>query len=78
MAMTLSGALAPLAKVQKNLEKFVNQAQARISANDAELVSAKETYETTERRLTSANVTINAELDQATAVIENLSKLLGK
>ena len=78
MALTLTGALAPLAKVQKNLEKFVTQAQARISKNEAELASAKETFETTERRLNSANVTINTELAQANAVIENLGKLLGK
>lgn len=78
MALSLTSALAPLAKVQRNLQKFVTQAQSRVATNDAELVSAKETFETTERRLTNSNTTLNTEMEQANAVIENLSKLLGK
>lgn len=78
MALTLTTALAPLAKIQKNLEKFVNQAQTRISTNESELVSAKETFEQTERRLKLEHVAIKNELDQATVVLENLKTLLSK
>lgn len=78
MALSLTSALAPLAKVQKNLQKFVEQAQSRLETNDAELVSAKETFETTERRLVRSNDTLNTEMELANTVIENLSNLLGK
>lgn len=78
MALSLISALAPLSKVQRNLQKFVAQAQSRVETNNAELVSAKETFETTERRLNYSNLSLSSEMEQANAVIENLSKLLGK
>ena len=76
--MTLTSDLAPLAKVQNNLQKFVKQAQTRVDKNEAALVAAKETFETTERRLTNSSTNLVTEMEQANAVIENLSKLLGK
>lgn len=76
--MTLTSALAPLAKVQRNLQKFVQQAQTRVDTNEAALVAAKETFETTERRLMNSSTNLITEMEQANAVIENLSKLLGK
>lgn len=78
MALSLTSALAPLAKVQRNLQKFVAQAQSRVETNNAELVSAKETFKASERRLTNSNTNLTTEMEQANAVIDNLSKLLGK
>ena len=76
MPMTYDRAVAPLAKVHKNLQKFINQAETIRDSNEEELVYVQETYEITKHRLTLANEMISMELERANAMIKNLNTLL--
>lgn len=78
MAMTLSNALAPMAKVQKNLEKFISQSIWKLDENNATLERAAENFQSVTERVNTENDQLAEEISTAREVVSNLSKLLGK